>query len=71
VQVVAIHPPAICKISKDKHADQAAQEKRATLFHIHVLPVLNRHFGNDPLSKTYVHAVYFVRDFETQFATKG
>jgi hypothetical protein len=54
VQVVAVHPPAICKISKDKHTDQPAQEKRATPYHIHILPVLNRHFGNDPFSKMYV-----------------
>jgi len=71
VQVVAIHPPAICRISKDKRTDQPVQEKRATPYHIHVLPVLNRHFGNDPFSKTYVHAVYFVQDFKAQFATEG
>jgi hypothetical protein len=54
VQVVALHPPAIFKISEDKHADQPAKEKRETPYHIHVLPVLNCHFGNGPFSKMYL-----------------
>jgi len=71
VQVVEIHPPAMCKISEDKHADQPAKEKRATPYHIHVLPVLNRHFGNDPFSKMYVCAMYFVQGFKAHYVTKG
>jgi hypothetical protein len=37
-----LHPPGICKISKDNHDGRPAKKKRATPCNIHVLPLLNR-----------------------------
>jgi hypothetical protein len=70
-QVVAINPPAICRISKYKHADKPAKEKLAIPYHIHDFPVLNRHFGNNPFSNMYVYAMCFVPGFKAHYVTRG
>jgi len=45
-----MHPPEILQNIKDEHADETANEKRATPYLIHVLTLLNHVARNNSFS---------------------